>query len=181
MSDWPKRRRTPSDVPHPNSPAGRNFDYSALGVPHPNSPAGRSFDYSSSLGVPHPNSPAGRAGLGRALNAMSQVRRDSYHLGGDYAANEMEAREKIRETIVRLLTRIKSEVTTSVMAPLAITDPILFAQLSAEQWMDDFRESRRDHGHFRDWLLEGLKQLVDSVDELKEIKLEDVPRHGRLV
>jgi hypothetical protein len=126
--------------------------------------------------VPHPNSPAGRTDLGRALNAMLQVRRDSYHLGGDYAANEMEAQEKIRETMVRLLTRIKSEVTTNVMAPLTITDPILFAQLSAEQWMDDFRESRRDHEHFRDWLLEGLKQRVDSVDELKDVKLEDVPR-----
>jgi hypothetical protein len=52
-----------------------------------------------------------------------------------------------------------------MMSPIAITDPILFAQLSAEHWMDDFRESRRDHGHFRDWLLEGLKQLVDSVDQ----------------
>ena len=103
---------------------------------------------------------------------MSQVRRDSYHLGGDYATNEMEAREKIRETIVRLLTRIKSEVTTNVMAPLAITDPMLFAQLSAKQWMDEFRESRRDHGHFRDWLLDGLKQLVDAVDEARRGRQE---------
>jgi len=48
-------------VPHPNSPAGRNFDYgSSLGVPHPNSPAGRNFDYMLSHGVPHPDPPAGR-------------------------------------------------------------------------------------------------------------------------
>jgi hypothetical protein len=60
MSDRPKRRRTPLDVPHPNSPAGRSFDWSSLGVPHPNSPAGRSFDYWASLGMPHPNSPAER-------------------------------------------------------------------------------------------------------------------------
>lgn len=60
MSDWPKRRRTPLDVPHPNSAAGRNSDGSSLGAPHPNSPAGRNFDYWSSLGMPHPNSPVGR-------------------------------------------------------------------------------------------------------------------------
>jgi len=60
MSDWPKRRRPPLDVPHPNSPAGRHFDWSFLGVPHPNSPAGRTFDYWAALGMLHPNSPAGR-------------------------------------------------------------------------------------------------------------------------
>lgn len=54
---WPKRRGSPSRVPHPNSPAGKHFDWSSLGVPHPDSPAGRHFDWSS-LGVPHPNSPA---------------------------------------------------------------------------------------------------------------------------
>lgn len=117
-----------------------------------------------------------RTDLRRALNAMSQVKRDSYHLGGDISAQEMEAREKMRETIVRLLTRLKSELTTHVMAPLAVTDPFLFAQLSADQWLDSFRDSRRDHEHFRDWLSEGLKQLVDAVDELKDFKLEDVPR-----
>jgi len=62
MRDWPKRRRPPLDVPHPNSPAGRHFAWSSLGVPHPNSPAGRTFDYWASLGVLHPNSPAGRIG-----------------------------------------------------------------------------------------------------------------------
>jgi hypothetical protein len=60
MDSWPKQRRDRAlDVPHPNSPAGRIFDWSSLGVPHPNSPAGRIFDWSS-LGEPHPDSPAGR-------------------------------------------------------------------------------------------------------------------------
>jgi hypothetical protein len=99
MSDWPKRRWGPFDVPHPDSPAGRNFDYSALDVPHPNSPAGRNFDYSSSLGVAHPNSPAGRSGL---------------WLGGDLATNEMEAREGIQETI--LTDRVYGDLGESIMA-----------------------------------------------------------------
>ena len=64
MSDWRSRRhgRTPVDVPHPNSPAGRNFNWSSLGVPHPNSPAGRNFDCVAALGILHPNSPGGRTG-----------------------------------------------------------------------------------------------------------------------
>jgi hypothetical protein len=45
-------------APHPNSPAGRFYDWSSLGVPHPASPAGRNFDWSL-FGVPHPLSPAG--------------------------------------------------------------------------------------------------------------------------
>ena len=60
MNDWPRRRRTTLDIPHPDSPAGRSFDWSSVGAPHPSSPAGRNFDYWSPLGIPHPNSPAGR-------------------------------------------------------------------------------------------------------------------------
>jgi hypothetical protein len=47
-------------VPHPNSPAGRNFNWADIGLPHPDSPAGRNFDYSKYLGMQHPNSPAGQ-------------------------------------------------------------------------------------------------------------------------
>lgn len=54
------RLKSTKDVPHPNSPAGRNFDWSSLGIPHPNSPAGRTFSYWSSFGMPHPNSPVAR-------------------------------------------------------------------------------------------------------------------------
>jgi hypothetical protein len=65
-------------VPHPDSPAGRSFDWSSLGVPHPNSHAGRTFDYWSALGVPHPTSPAGRMlgkiGVGRAAAARTSER-----------------------------------------------------------------------------------------------------------
>jgi hypothetical protein len=57
-------RRSP--VPHPDSPAGRTFDWSAVGLPHPNSPAGRTFDWSVT-GLPHPDSPAGRRDWGSAL------------------------------------------------------------------------------------------------------------------
>jgi hypothetical protein len=46
-------------LPHPDSPAGRNFDWQSIGVPHPDSPAGRCLDWSQA-GLPHPDSPAGR-------------------------------------------------------------------------------------------------------------------------
>jgi hypothetical protein len=48
-------------VPHPHSPAGRNFNWGDIGLPHPDSPAGREFDYTKYLGVKHPNSPAARS------------------------------------------------------------------------------------------------------------------------
>lgn len=57
MREWLRLQKT---APHPNSPAGRNLDWSSLGVPDPNSPAGLNFDYMSSLGIPHPHSHAGR-------------------------------------------------------------------------------------------------------------------------
>ena len=38
MNNWPKQPRIPLNVPHPDSPAGRSFDWSSLSVPHPNSP-----------------------------------------------------------------------------------------------------------------------------------------------
>jgi hypothetical protein len=41
MNDWRKRRRSAFGLPHPNSPAGRIFDWSSSGIPHPNSPAGQ--------------------------------------------------------------------------------------------------------------------------------------------
>jgi hypothetical protein len=41
MNNWSKRPSVPLNVPHPESPAGRSFDWSALGVPHPNFTAGR--------------------------------------------------------------------------------------------------------------------------------------------
>lgn len=49
MNDWPSRRRNSLEVPHPDSPAGRQFDWASVGAPHPNSPAGHNFDYWSSL------------------------------------------------------------------------------------------------------------------------------------
>jgi hypothetical protein len=108
---------------------------------------------------------------------MSQLRRDSYHLVGDYASDEFEAREKTREIVARLLARIKNELTNHITAPLAVTDPLLLAQLSADQWLADWKESWLDRAHLRERLLEGLKQLLDAVDEVKENKVEDVARH----
>src|SRR5277367_2908903 len=59
MADRPTQRsHWFQRVPHPYSPAGRAFDWSAVGLPHPDSPAGRNFDWSA-LGLPHPDSPAG--------------------------------------------------------------------------------------------------------------------------
>ncbi len=49
-------------VLHPDSPAGRHFDWASIGVPHPDSPAGRHFDWAS-INIPHPRSPAGRLSI----------------------------------------------------------------------------------------------------------------------
>jgi hypothetical protein len=183
MSDRPKqRRRQPNGLtaPHPNSPSGRNFDYLYfVGAPHPNSPAGRDYDYRSTLGIAHPNSPAGRADLHRATRAMRQVQRDYYRLGSDIAAAELEARVKAREVTLRILSRIKDEVTTVALAPLAVHEPSLFLHWTVGTLVDDFREARRDRLTFREFLLEELKQVVDSVDELKDIASEG-PRPRRV-
>jgi hypothetical protein len=59
MADKWWKYRIPETVPHPDSAAGRNFDWSSLGLPHPDTPAGRNFDWAS-VGVPHPYSSDGR-------------------------------------------------------------------------------------------------------------------------
>src|SRR5580700_7430851 len=48
-----------SDVPNPDSPAGRQFDWVSSAFPHPDSAAGQKFGWPS-LGLPHPNSPLGK-------------------------------------------------------------------------------------------------------------------------
>jgi hypothetical protein len=78
---WLEQQRILANAPHPNSPAGRFFDWSYFDVPHPGSPAGRFSDWSFS-GDPHPFSPAGRhcslalpdtqsAGLDSAIEALN--------------------------------------------------------------------------------------------------------------
>jgi hypothetical protein len=60
VDDWLKKHRyANSCLPHPDSPAGRDFDWQSIGMPHPYSPAGRYFDWSS-VGLQNPDSPAGR-------------------------------------------------------------------------------------------------------------------------
>ena len=75
MGDSLRRRRVPAlNVPHPDSPSGRHFDWSSVGLPHPNSPAGRHFDWSS-VGLPHPDSPVGRADFRHQLNTANLGRK----------------------------------------------------------------------------------------------------------
>jgi hypothetical protein len=73
-TDWLEQRRMLADAPHPNSPAGRFYDWSCFDVPHPNSPAGRFTDWSL-LGDPHPFSPAARLNL--TLSQTQSVSQDS--------------------------------------------------------------------------------------------------------
>lgn len=58
--DWPEQQ-----LPHPNSPAGRNFVWADVDLPHPNSPAGRIASWPDG-GSPHPNSPSGREYAGNS-------------------------------------------------------------------------------------------------------------------
>ena len=48
-----------SHVPHPDSPAGHQFDWVSSPFPHPASPSGQRFGWSS-LALPHPDSPLGK-------------------------------------------------------------------------------------------------------------------------
>jgi hypothetical protein len=61
-----------SRVPHPDSPAGREFDWQSIGLPHPDSPTGRHFDWSS-VGCAHPDSPAGRNYFGAEAGYSGRV------------------------------------------------------------------------------------------------------------
>ena len=67
--DWPVE-----GLPHPDSPAGRNFVWADLGLPHPDSPAGRNADWSA-WGLPHPRSPAGREPTGSSGRVSTSVDR----------------------------------------------------------------------------------------------------------
>jgi hypothetical protein len=60
--DWLEQQRILACAPHPNSPAGRFFDWTSVNVPHPGSPAGRYFDWSFCSDA-HPFSPAGHCNL----------------------------------------------------------------------------------------------------------------------
>lgn len=58
--DWLKKQQLANScLPHPDSPAGSDFDWQSIGLPHPNSPVGRYFDWSS-IELPHPDSHVGR-------------------------------------------------------------------------------------------------------------------------
>jgi hypothetical protein len=47
-----------ADLPHPDSPSGRQLNWASSTVPHPDSPSGQRFDWSV-LDLPHPHSPFG--------------------------------------------------------------------------------------------------------------------------
>ena len=66
---------TRARVVHPDSPAGRHFDWASLRIPHPDSPAGRHFDWSS-LDIAHPRSAAARRSCewGMQLDRILQAR-----------------------------------------------------------------------------------------------------------
>ena len=59
MTKLTRHRFANSGLPHPDSPAGRDFDWQSIDMPHPDSPAGRLFDWSG-VGLPNPDSPVGR-------------------------------------------------------------------------------------------------------------------------
>jgi hypothetical protein len=48
-----------ADVPHPDSPAGRQFNWASSPVPHPESASGQRFGWSA-LDLPHPSSPVAK-------------------------------------------------------------------------------------------------------------------------
>jgi len=67
IDEWVKKHRfANSCLPHPDSPAGRDFDWQSLGMPHPGSPAGQGFDWSS-VGLPFADSPAGMKYFGTGI------------------------------------------------------------------------------------------------------------------
>lgn len=167
MSDWPKRRRDFSDTPHPNSPAGRNFDYaSAFGVPHPNSPSGRNFDYASALGVPHPNAPAARTQIHDLLGQAVQATHDWQNLAADRGDLSNESLEDRKEIVLRIFGWIKDKA----LAPLAVTDPVLFADLYVDRSLREFRESRHDRRRLNDLVIEDLEHVIDAADQLEKLK-----------
>lgn len=76
---WPPSRSegwgwSVEGLPHPDSPASRNFVWADLGLPHPDSPAGRNADWSA-WGLPHPRSPAGREPTGSSGRVSTSVDR----------------------------------------------------------------------------------------------------------
>jgi hypothetical protein len=73
VDDWLKNRRFANAcLLHPESYAGRDFEWQSLGLPHPDSPAGRCFDWSS-VGLPHPYSPAGKNSFGAGTRFRAGV------------------------------------------------------------------------------------------------------------
>ena len=109
MHNWLKRRPLPRNLPHPNSPAGRTFDWSSLGVPHPNSPASLTFDWLS-VGVAHPNSSVGRSFVFPSLDFQESMRVNS----------TVEDRELTVAASASELKSIKAEICRSIRGHKAI-------------------------------------------------------------
>lgn len=87
-------------------------------------------------------------------------------LASDRADLWNESLEDRKEILLRIFGWIKDKA----VAPLAVTDPVLFAELYADQSLREFRESRHDRGKLRDLVIEDLEHVKDAAEELAKLK-----------
>ena|SRR5579862_2170426 len=177
-TSWLEQQEFLANAPHPNSPAGRFFDWSSVDLPHPGSPMGRHFDWSP-MGVPHPISPAGphcnwavpeaqSGGLDSAIEALDLApvaRKAAYDL------------KKLHPEVVFTSGRRGTEDQARAMAGNVVKNRKWIEQTyhksvvsqACQKWVDDNPDKKTQKE-----IAAGLKSVFDS---LTDAQVSQISKH----
>lgn len=188
IDDWLKRNRF-ANLPPPDSPASRDFDWQSVGLPHPRSPAGRLLDWSS-IGLPHPDSPAGWSHLGpgtassatlTAVGAASaspsttQIDREIEALDLSVVARIAAYELKKKHPSVQFTSgrRDKQEQANAMAANVVLNRSWIqqtyahsAARDACQKWVDDNKDQRTT-----DQIATGLRKVLDGLTDAQLARL----------
>ncbi|MBV9154718.1 MAG: hypothetical protein JO097_00515 [Acidobacteriaceae bacterium] len=164
--------------PHPESPAGSNFDWQSIGVPHPDSPAGQFFEWSS-IGLPHPYSPAGKNYLyaGITAGAPSKTQTDpeieALHLSAVAKKAAYELKKKHPSVHFTSGRRNKQEQAHAMAANVVLNRNWIketYVQSAArdacQKWVDENKQEKTT-----DKIAAGLKNVLDGLTDTELARL----------
>jgi hypothetical protein len=176
--DWLLRQRMLTYTPHPNSPAGRFFDWSSFDMPHPGSPAGKCFDWTP-LDFPHPYSPAGLQYIWSAAPTPT-VSVDSAIEALDLAATAKAAAYELKKLYPQVIFtsgRRGLEDQARAMASNVVKNRKWIQQTyqksvvsqACQKWVDNNPTKKT-----KDEIATGLKSVFDS---LTEAQVSQISKH----
>lgn len=143
-----------ADVPNPDSPAGRQFDWVSSAFPHPDSATGQRFGWSA-LGLPHPASPVGKQ-IDWGNRKPNKLPAEVANLEAFLAAESGKVKSSIpdsnlRELYDRLLGRIRATYIPASSLGLTKEDGAVLLEKLARpvRWFDpDLQKKLQEHGDF---------------------------------